>query len=207
MAEVELEKKKDARKFVERKFVETIYLDTYDDLFSDFDYGIYETRRISGDLTDELESRLVKADSDKIELIFAIPESERKKDVEAMAKKRLRQVFVKKARSIDSKINVMKNTGSKRILIGAAIIGCEWIAAAYADPSSLLYLASLWIAPPGWFFAFTGLELLFDESEKPKKRRDLYRVLSDASITFEDESKLVGKSEPVMPKLAEKLAI
>ena len=89
--------------------IETIALDSYDDVFSDFDYGPFETRRLSQDLLAELSGRLHRKGGN-ISLVFQMPEKLREHEVEAMVKTRLHQVFMERWKSAGVDISANQRT-------------------------------------------------------------------------------------------------
>jgi hypothetical protein len=70
----------------------SLQLDTYDDIFSDFDPRPYSSRALSVDFLGEA-TRATREKSGQLELRFLIPQHERKKALESVIKKRLRAHF------------------------------------------------------------------------------------------------------------------
>ncbi len=162
---------------------ETIALDCYDDIFSDFDYGPFETRRLSEDLLDELVGRLHRK-SGKISLVFEMPERLRRPEVEAMVRKRLRQVFFDRCRSASTDISKNVRTAGFRITVGTAILVLESALLVFGKGEFWLTLLGTLVAPAGWFGVFTGLERLFDMPKLLIEKKEIYGRLKDAEISF-----------------------
>ena len=170
-------------KHAQATLVETIALDGYDDVFSDFDYGPFETRRLSQDLLNELSGRLHRKSGD-ISLVFEMPGKLRKHEVEAMVKTRLHQVFVDRWKSAGTDIDANQRTAVLRLGAGTAILAGEAVLLVFGKGEFWLTLAGTLISPAGWFGVFTGLERLFDLPKLMIKKRNLYGRLKDAEVSF-----------------------
>lgn len=181
----------------EEKMVETVYLDTYDDIFSDFDYGPHESRRVSEDFLVELEERLKYVRFGRLEVLLIVPDAERKREVEAMTKKRIRSVFSFKLRAAEAEIAASRRTGIYRCAIGFSILALEWLLLTASEPGSFLNLLSLLIAPAGWYGAFSGIERFFDPPKSLVEKKRVYSIMAESAIVFEDASKLARP--PTMP--------
>jgi len=163
--------------------LETIALDGYDDVFSDFDYGPFETRRLSQDLLNELSGRLSRKRGN-VSLVFEMPGKLRKHEVEAMVKTRLRQVFFDRWKSSVADISANQRTAVFRIVVGTAILVVEASLLVFGQGEFWLTLLGTLISPAGWFGVFTGLERLFDVPKLLLKKRNLYARLKNAEISF-----------------------
>lgn len=163
--------------------LETIALDNYDDVFSDFDYGPFETRRLSEDLLDELEGRLHRKNG-KIAIVFTVPGALRQPETEAMIRKRLRQVFSERFRSAKNDINLRFRSGVTRILLGMLILSVDALALLYGKGDFGITLFATLISPAGWFGIWGGLEKIFDLPGNLSEKRDVYFRLKDAEISF-----------------------
>jgi len=178
-----------------KKLTATIYLDDYDDIFSDFDYGAYETRRLSEDLLFELEQQLRGVRSAKLDLVFVLPDKARQKNAENLVRKRLKQAFAYRQRSAQEELNGYKRSGAQRISLGILVLALEWFLIYNFEAETVFTLLGTIIAPAGWFGAFTGLEKFFDIPKETIEKQSAYQVLSGSSISFTGESKLVAKEE------------
>jgi hypothetical protein len=175
-----------------KRFAETIYIDSYEDIFSDFDYGPYEARRVSEDFLHEIETRLKYARSGKIELYLVLPDGERDKEVESRARRRLRQVFAAKAHAAEVHLREYRKSGVFYFIIGSIFLVGAWVlTTVLTGPHNFIYNATgVILTPAGWFWGVKGLERLFDVPAEVGKRRILYTLLSEATISFDEASNL-----------------
>ena len=74
----------------------TIQLDTYDDIFSDFDPRPYSSRALSEDFIKEIKRHYMEDKRGRFEVHFTIPASERNIGDEGLIKKRLRMLLKRK---------------------------------------------------------------------------------------------------------------
>ncbi|MDD5317619.1 MAG: hypothetical protein PHF51_02685 [Candidatus ainarchaeum sp.] len=176
----------------QKKFSETVYLDSYDDLFSDFDYGPYEARRVSDDFLRELETRFKYVRQGKVDLLLVVPDGERDREVEVRARKRLKQVFAAKANAADAHLHQFRRSGIFYAAVGSGVLVLSWaLASIFAGPQAPLFsLASVVITPAGWFWGVKGLERLFDIPAEFSRKRSLYALFSDATISFDEASNI-----------------
>src|SRR3989338_1417499 len=75
----------------------SLWLDNYDDIFSDFDPRPYSLRSLSDDFLFEAKKASRDKDANRLELRFLISQEHRDSKVEATVKKRLRDHFSKHA--------------------------------------------------------------------------------------------------------------
>src|SRR3989344_3570875 len=71
----------------------SIILDTYDDIFSDFDPRAFMVREISDDFIQEAKKAIKQKAPGRIELKFLVPAHQRSFQDEALIKKRIRDHF------------------------------------------------------------------------------------------------------------------
>ncbi|MDD5317316.1 MAG: hypothetical protein PHF51_01130 [Candidatus ainarchaeum sp.] len=164
--------------------VEAIALDTYDDIFSDFDYGPLETRRLSGDLVDEIEGRLRGPVCGRAELAFSVPAALRDARVEEMVAKRLKRFFADRLASARAEISRRRRAGALRLAAGSLLLGLEAVLLALAGSFVAVAALSSIAAPAAWYLSFTGLEFLVDVPKDMLKKRDIYSSLKGAKISF-----------------------
>mgnify|MGYP001329886735 CR=1 FL=1 len=175
--------------------LETIALDDYDDIFSDFDYGPFETRRLSEDLLMELKGRLHRK-TGKFTICFTLPQALRKQEVENMARKRLKQVFSERFRNADHDVLGRFKMGVTRILIGIFILVIDALLLFYGEGDVAITLFASLIAPAGWFGMWGGLEKIFDLPPQLVEKRDVYSKLKEAEISFKASEWLTFTEKP-----------
>ncbi|MDD5192085.1 MAG: hypothetical protein PHH54_01345 [Candidatus Nanoarchaeia archaeon] len=160
-----------------------LILDSYDDIFSDFDPRPYNVRALSDDFL--LECKKASVDKNKeLELRFLIPKHNRNTSDEYEIRKRLRNHFQKHFKEKETEIKEIKRDGLIWFFLGAVIM----IAATflYKLPGFLFNLLFIITEPAGWFFFWEGLNKIFKDANQKKPEYDFYRKMSKAHIYFLD---------------------
>ena len=162
----------------------SLWLDNYDDIFSDFDPRPFTQRAISVDMLDELKRASREKVSGQTELKFLTPKDLRKESDEIQIKKRLRDHFKKHFEDI--------NKGKRKILtraIAFIFIGFSMLFfAAFIDhlgKSGLFYSALvIFFEPAGWFTFWFSLEQIFDYFKEKNPEAVFYEKMSKSEISF-----------------------
>ena len=166
----------------------TITLDTYDDIFSDFDPRPYYERELSEDFIKEIHRRYMEDKRGRFEVHFTIPFSERDAKEEALIKKRLREHFaIQMARETES-IKSTKARGYVYLLAGAAVLLSDAFALVVLNESSVFYrILSVLVVPAGWYGMWTGMGKVIDDPFASIERRALYEKFEKANYIFISE--------------------
>ena len=162
----------------------SLWLDTYDDIFSDFDPRPYSQRSVSVDFLDEIKRASRDKASGQIELKFMAPAGERKLEKEIQIKKRLKDHFKRHFEDI--------NAGKRKIFARAIAFVALGFAmlffAAYIDhlgKSGFFYSALvIFFEPAGWFTFWFSLEQIFDYFKEKNPEAVFYEKMSKAEISF-----------------------
>jgi len=174
-----------------------IALDSYDDIFSDFDPSPYTKRALSIDLIKEIERRYDRTKGENAEIVFSLPKKMRNTKDEAVIKDRLKNYFTKRAEEINDEVKKEKRLDA--ILIGGGIvfITISNIISAYGGENSIfLKILHEVTLVPGWVGEFLGLERMFLETKKIKENGRLYEKLKNAVYIF-------VPTEDVLKKMSE----
>jgi len=162
----------------------SLILDTYDDIFSDFDPRAYSQRALSDDFL--LEAK--KASRDKtsgIELKFLIPTKQRNLNSENLIKKRLREHFKNHRLSLLKEAKKVKNTGLIFAAIGILImIAASYILFKYSETKFLTSFLITLLEPAGWFLFWEGLNLTIFESRRVNPDLTFYEKMTKCEISF-----------------------
>ena len=158
-----------------------ITLDTYDDIFSDFDPRPYTQRELSEDFLKEITRRYMEGKHGRYEVRFTIPSSERDLKDESLIKKRLREHFsIRVARETEA-IKNTKERGYIYIGIGAAVLLADVYFFFLFNEQSLVYqIVSIFLVPAGWYGMFTGIGKVIDEPFDAVERKKLYEKFEHA---------------------------
>ena len=183
---IEYNSKEPNKKIIEFSKI-SLWLDEYNDIFSDFDPRLYSEKALSDDFLSELKRATVDTTKGKIELNLLIPQNKRSFNEEKVIKKRLREHFKKHENSLKQEVKEIKNTGLKFALAGVIIM----IAATYISVvaenkiSSFLYhLIIVLLEPAGWFTFWEGLYQIFFTHKEKQPNLEFYKKMAECGIYF-----------------------
>jgi len=160
-----------------------ITLDTYDDIFSDFDPRPYSQREMSEDFLKEMSRRYMEGKHGRFEVHFTIPSAERDLKAEALIKKRLRDHFTFMVKRESEVIQKTKNRGYLYMLIGFSILLIDTYF--YLSYESVFYhLITILLVPAGWYGMFTGIGKVIHEPYDASERKKLHEKFERADFSF-----------------------
>jgi len=162
----------------------SLMLDTYDDIFSDFDPRPFSERALSDDFL--LEAKKASRDKkEKIALEFLIPSDKRDIKSESLIKKRLREHFRKHSFELQKEIKKTIKKGLFFIFFGVLIMFIATLVLFKIGEGSLFssFLLIL-LEPAGWFLFWEGSNILIFESKKITPDFDFYKKMSKCRIDF-----------------------
>ncbi len=161
----------------------SIILDTYDDIFSDFDPRPYDTRSLSDDFLLEVK-KAARHKGSKIELKVMMPEALRKPEQETIIKKRVKAHYRNTVEQINRDILKMRQKGGLFILVGVVILTLVVLMLSVV-PAGLLQTFFLFLfEPAGWFTLWNGFDYLFLQPASRYEERDFYHKMSNSEIRF-----------------------
>ena len=159
----------------------SLSLDSYDDLFSDFDSRPYAEKALSHDFIQECKN----ASLDKkynFELKLSLPKGKRNYETENVIKKRLKGHFQKHANQTREEIKKIKREGLIWFLLGAVVmVGATFL----YDLNEFFYRFLLVISEPaGWFLFWEGLDKIFTSAKEKQPDANFHDKMKNASISF-----------------------
>jgi len=162
----------------------SLVLDTYDDLFSDFDPRTFDKRSLSDDFLSELK-RATRSNKGIIELNFLIPLEQKREETENKIKKRLRDYFRRHYEEIRRDVDSIRRTGILMITFGLVL---SIITAIYVIPHES---ESIWwsvvlilVEPAAWFTIWEGANKLFDTWKVMAADLEFNKKMSKCEISF-----------------------
>ncbi|MBS3141351.1 hypothetical protein J4405_04375 [Candidatus Woesearchaeota archaeon] len=159
----------------------SLVLDSYDDLFSDFDPRDYSQKALSDDFLDEC--RRAARDKDAgVELRLLIPKKKRNLKDEEEIKKRMRNHFQKHFREKETEIKGVKKQGALWFALGTIFI----LSAAYfySKEGYFFNVLVVLLEPAGWFSFWEGLGKILIVSKEKNPDYEFYKKMNNAEITF-----------------------
>jgi hypothetical protein len=159
-----------------------IALDTYDDLFSDFDIRGYSERALSKDFLDELRVQLRRSGiKSGLDIVFLLPSERRDETDEALIIERIRAFYA------DRREHYRREDGkSKRRSLAFIAIGLALSVAANFIVGRLGFfpLFNDFILIPSWFFVWSGFEALIKNRDEIGRKKKYYAALYESRTSF-----------------------
>lgn len=161
----------------------SLILDTYDDIFSDFDPRPYEKRALSDDFLQEAKRASREIKPGVLELRFLMPAAERKPHLEAEIIKRLHAHFKKHAHRLKEETKKITQKGVLIVALGLIML---MISAFILSKQSGFFFKLIFVVlePAGWFAAWYGLEAIFYGTKEKSADLRFYQNMSRAEISF-----------------------
>jgi hypothetical protein len=161
-----------------------LWLDSYDDIFSDFDPRPFSQRAVSVDFLDEAKRASREKVSGQIEIRFLIPKDLRKESEENQIKKRLKEHFKKHADQLKGENKKTLVRSISFIIFGFAMLIFAAFVASW-EKSGFFYAAIVvFLEPAGWFTFWFSLEQLFERFKEKMPELSFYERMTKAEISF-----------------------
>lgn len=163
----------------------SLWLDSYDDIFSDFDPRANSQRALSQDFLDEAKRAIRYADSENYRLTLLIDEKIRDKSEEEIIAKRLHEHFIKHYHmQVKERMKVLKK-GIMFIVIGICLLFfATFLLVNYGNESYFLAFFLIIMEPAGWFFSWEGLNLAIFTSKEESPDLEFYKKMLKCEINF-----------------------
>ena len=167
-----------------------IALDNYDDIFSDFDPSPYDHRIISEDFLSELHRRYNLTPKDNFVVHFTIPHSLRSEKVENLVRRRIKEHFKDHLKKVQKQVSERTKKGVLFLFIGIVVLILDIVLNSTLALSSIKPFAELLLVV-SWYFAWNGLENIFEQPEKITLEQSFLEKFSKAEYIFVDQEEMV----------------
>ncbi|VVB78376.1 Uncharacterised protein [uncultured archaeon] len=167
----------------------SLVLDSYDDLFSDFDPRPYASRGLSDDFIFECK-KAVRDKGGITELRLLIPANKRNMREEGIIKKRLKEHFKKHFREEHKIIKRIKREGLLWFFIGSIILVISTFLFEFKGNLTNTYLRVFFdflfiiSQPAGWFTFWEGLGKIFIVAREESPDYEFYKKMMDCNVYF-----------------------
>lgn len=162
----------------------SILLDSYDDIFSDFDPSTYSERTLSDDFIFQVKKISGNRSRNKLSLKLLLPANRRNETDEKAIIKRLHSYFKNVHQALESEVKKTKTKGLILTVIGITfMIAASYISFMKPEKYPVHFLLVLF-EPAGWFLLWGGLDLLVYSSKETKKDLDFYLRMTKSEIKF-----------------------
>jgi hypothetical protein len=163
----------------------SLWLDTYDDIFSDFDPRPYSQRALSDDFLAEAKKASRGLKSGGIELRFLVPTAMRNQGQEAMIKKRLREHFRKHADMLLEEKKWTMKQGLFFVLSGILLMfTATYVLFTSPEKNFMASFLITLLEPAGWFMFWEGMQTMIFEPKKKAHDVEFYEKMACCAINF-----------------------
>jgi hypothetical protein len=161
-----------------------LWLDHYDDIYSDFDSRYYMKRRISEDFLHEIKTAFEHKTEYIDTLLLILPAGKRQEESEKIIIASLSAFFTAEYRLWHDKLYHKRMNGLLLLAAGMIIMVINTFLIHSVAPSFLFVSLRVVLEPAGWFLLWTGMDGLFYEVRDTKKQKRFFHALADISIHF-----------------------
>ncbi|MBI5390594.1 hypothetical protein HZB02_03835 [Candidatus Woesearchaeota archaeon] len=164
----------------------SIILDSYDDLFSDFDPRPYTVRTISDDFLHECRRavRDKKSEGVELELQLLVPKNKRNAEYEVSIKRRLKTYFQKQWEAHNKELKTIQHEGMIWSAVGILLIFFSTLLLNHETFfARLLFVIA---EPGGWFSIWTGLEKLFFGGKDKMSEATFNQKMGQLKVIFQE---------------------
>ncbi|MBI1974572.1 MAG: hypothetical protein HYS51_01865 [Candidatus Zambryskibacteria bacterium] len=156
-------------------------LESYDDIFSDFDNRPYSKRALSVDFLDEVERASRDKKEGNVELILSVPKEKREESHDQVIRERLHSHFNKHYKGhLNEKRRVLQ-FGCGMVILGIISMIAATIIV-FEDPTKNIWLSFLvvFLEPAAWFLLWEGMDQIIFNSRNIQHKLDFYRKMSSS---------------------------
>lgn len=159
-----------------------IALETYDDLFSDFDIRGYGERAFSKDFLEELRLRFRKFGTmSGVDIVLLVPALRRDPGHETLIQGRMSAFFAERCAHYIKEDKKIKRNSFLSVFTGLALLfGATFL----VENFRIFPMLKDFLLVPAWFFVWNGLDLFIKERREMGKKRDYYGTLSSCGTRF-----------------------
>ncbi|MFH1363356.1 MAG: hypothetical protein ABIH45_04030 [Candidatus Omnitrophota bacterium] len=162
-----------------------IVIDSWDDVFSDFDPRPLTERTVSEDFVDELRKRYKETRSGEFIITIYAPFSLKDEASEKMVTQRLKKHFRHKLLQKKKLIVRIRLRGVIFVLIGVCSLSFLTLATYYKFVTEItIQIMGIFLMPLGWFGFWEGLSKLVDTSPVVIQDEKLFEKISKARYSF-----------------------
>ncbi len=164
----------------------SLWLDAYEDIYSDFDSRHYLKRRLSEDFIDELKTSLRYKSEHADTLMLLLPPDQRNLTIETEIPISIREQLYERLEILSKKANKIKRRGLLLVATGMLVMVTDSILTYKAHSAYFSIFLRIMMEPAGWFMISNGLDLLIAKYRAIKKEVDFYDLTHRLKVHFKD---------------------
>jgi hypothetical protein len=162
----------------------SLWLDDFDDIYSDFDPRHYLRRRISDDFIHELKVSLKSREKAFSSLLLLIPAKKRNEELEKAVITSLHNYFTQQYYFYEDKYRAVVKRGLSLLIAGILVMSIDFILNIKFEKSIPLSMMRVILEPGSWFLVWAGLDKLYYDRVELKSEKDIFRALDKMKIHF-----------------------
>jgi len=171
-----------------------LWLDAYEDIYSDFDSRHYLTRRISEDFLAELLIEL-KNSPDARNMILSLPAQQRDEATEKVIASSLHKFFTGRFKLHAQLCRKKLSKGLSFLIFGVILMLLNSWIIYRSNVTYLLICLRVLLEPASWFLLWAGLDFLFYNYAGLKKNKNFYQALSKMHINFQSSEEGISTNK------------
>lgn len=173
-------------------------IDSYEEIFSDFDNRNYSKRALSDDFLNECRNATIEKKNERIELLLFTPGETRESQTEEIIKKRLAHHFIKHYHMLKMDKKKTLRKGLKMIAVGIVLSIINTLLHYYYGTYEHLLMSIILVIsePASWFLLWEGLSITLFYPSSNKKELEFYKKMSTARLIFGSQ-----KEEKIIPPM------
>ncbi len=162
----------------------TLWIDSYNDIFSDFDPRPFSDRAISEDFLSQLK-KVSRESSQGVSIVkILVPEGNQKEEHERAIRKKLEDYFTSEYIQLRKEVMSMRKKGVNFFVLGLVLmIGSSYISTLGRLEFTYKLMLTLF-EPGGWFFFWTGLDIIRSSFSKKGNEIGFYEKLKNVHVEF-----------------------
>jgi len=164
----------------------SMWLDDYNDMFSDFDPRPYSERALSDDFLNASHKMFRETKTGKFELRLLVPKSMRDEKQESLIKRRLKSFFKHRENEGKEKIDNATKKGVSLAFFGFIMMVLATYLYYIENDGFFLKFLIVILEPAGWFSVWYGLDQIFYTAEEKKSSYNFFKKISEADIIFDE---------------------
>ncbi len=162
-----------------------LWLDSYDDIFSDFDPRPYMERSLSDDFLLEMKKVAKDRGRDSFELRFLLAPETRNEDSEQIIRERLHHFFNQQYQHYLKERKAAIWRGVLFVSLGVVLMFCASLLVTFFDEHNLLFsFLVILLEPAGWFLFWEGWARAMYRAEKINPEIKFYHKMAHSKINF-----------------------
>ncbi|MFN3909920.1 MAG: hypothetical protein ACK4J0_01650 [Candidatus Anstonellaceae archaeon] len=163
-----------------------LWLDNYDDIFSDFDPRPYSKRQLSDDFLIEIKKRVKESPKGEYELAFYIQKEKREQKTESLIKKRLKDYFDFELKNMEEKVKEKDRKWGFYFITGLFILFLSAFFSSEFQKEKILVLFANLILPVGWFSVWSALDYFLNQKKDEVEKLAFFQKMKNCNYRFED---------------------